>query len=207
MFLCVQQQWNEFIPQPHEQKSFIRQTQCASTLCWCLCTWLIWCCPLQHFQMRYFVVHFDWKSCYFYVCNNSEMNFFPQPQKQKKCRRQTQCSSTLYGCWYTGLRRCCPLQHFQMRYFVVLFDQKSCYFCVLAIKAKWILFCNHRKRKVIGHYLDVSAPPYLVLSSATLSNSTSLVHKNNIFVRNILSPDILLCSQIHFVLGLPSMLI
>ena len=54
-----------FIPQPHEQESCRRQTQCSSTLCESLCTWLIWWCPLQPCQMRYFVVHFDQKSCCF----------------------------------------------------------------------------------------------------------------------------------------------
>ena len=33
-----------------------RQTQCSSTLFGFMCTWPIWCCPLQPFQMRYFVV-------------------------------------------------------------------------------------------------------------------------------------------------------
>ena len=45
---------------PQEQKSCRRQTQCSHTLCGCLCTWLIWCCPLKPFQMRYFVVHYFW---------------------------------------------------------------------------------------------------------------------------------------------------
>ena len=34
----------------------------------------------------------------FCACNNSEMNFIQQAQKQKSGRRQTQCSSTLFGC-------------------------------------------------------------------------------------------------------------
>ena len=44
-------------------------------------------------------------------------------------------------------------------------DQESCFFCVHAIKAKWILFLNHMNRKVVGcqhnvlvYYVDVSAP-------------------------------------------------
>ena len=38
------------------------------------------------------------KSCYFCACNNSEMNFIPQPHGQKSSGRHTQCSSTLYWC-------------------------------------------------------------------------------------------------------------
>ena len=37
----------------------------------------------------------DPKSCCLCAFLNSEMNFIPQPQEQKSCRRQTQCSSTL----------------------------------------------------------------------------------------------------------------
>ena len=88
------------IPQPQEQKSGRRQTQCSSTLCGCQCTQLIWCCPLQPFQMRYFVVHFWSKILLFCACNNSKMHIILQPQEQEGCRRQTQCSSTLYyGCY------------------------------------------------------------------------------------------------------------
>ena len=51
-----------FILQPQEQKSCKRQTQCYNTLCGCLCTWPIWCCPVrnpficpQPFYLRYLV--------------------------------------------------------------------------------------------------------------------------------------------------------
>ena len=85
-----------FIPQPHEQKGCRRLTQCSSTLCGCLCIWPIWCCPMLPFQMRYFVDHFDQKSCYLCAYHNSRTDFIPQPHEQKSCRRLTQCSSTLY---------------------------------------------------------------------------------------------------------------
>ena len=65
----------DFISQPQEQKVGRRQTQCSSTLCGCLCNWPSWHCPLQPFQMRYYVVHFDWKSCFF-SCHKSEMHLF-----------------------------------------------------------------------------------------------------------------------------------
>ena len=87
-----------FIPWPQGQESCRRQTQCSSTLCWWLYTQPIWCYPLQPFQMRYFVVHFDQKSCFLYAFHNSKMNFILQPHIQKSGRRQTQCSSTLCGC-------------------------------------------------------------------------------------------------------------
>ena len=114
-----------FIPQPHEQESCRRQTQCSSTLCESLCTWLIWWCPLQPCQMRYFVVHFDQKSCFLCAYHISKTNFIPQPHGQKCYRRQTQCSSTLCGCLGTWLIWYCCLQSFQARYFVVHFDWKS----------------------------------------------------------------------------------
>ena len=50
---------------------------------------------------------------------------------------------------------------------IVLFisDPKSCFFSVSSTPAKWILFLNHRNKKVVGgehnglvHYVDVSAP-------------------------------------------------
>ena len=52
-----------FIPQPQEQKSSRRHTQCSSTLCGWLCTQPLWCCLLQPFHMRYFVSHF-WPKSY-----------------------------------------------------------------------------------------------------------------------------------------------
>ena len=119
-----------FIPQPLEQERYRRQTQCSSTLWEYLCTWPSWCCPLQPFQMRIFVVHFDWKSWYFVPgWNNSKTKFIPQPQKQKNCRRQPQCSNTLFEGLCTWLNKCCPLQPFQMRYCVVHFNQNSWYLC------------------------------------------------------------------------------
>ena len=122
-----------FILQLQEQKCGRRQTQYFRTLCENLCTWLSWCCPLQPFQMRYFVVLSFWSKILIFSlcgCNNSKMNFILQPQEQKSGRRLAQCSSPLSECLCTWLSWCCPLQPFQMRFFVVHFDQKSCYFCV-----------------------------------------------------------------------------
>ena len=102
LFVCI--------PQPQEQKSLRRQTQCSRTLCGCLCTWHIWCCPLQPFQMRYFAVHSDRKSCCcFCAFLISKMNFIWRPQGQESCRRQTQCSSKLCGYLCTRPIWCCPL--------------------------------------------------------------------------------------------------
>ena len=130
----------KFILQPHDQKSCRRQTQYSSTLCDCLCTWPIWCCPLQPLQMRYLVVNLDQKSCYLCAYHISKANFILQPHDQKSCRRQTQCSSTLCICLCTWPIWCCPMEPLQMRYLVVHFDQKSCYyFCV----------CNIRKMNLI----------------------------------------------------------
>ena len=52
---------------------------CSSTLCEYLCIWHSWCCPLQPFQMRYFVVHF-WSKILLFLCacHNSVINFIPQ---------------------------------------------------------------------------------------------------------------------------------
>ena len=69
MFISDPKPCNEFIPQPHGQKSGGRQTQCFSTLCKYLCTWPIWCCSMEPFYMRYLVVHFDQKSCYLLICS------------------------------------------------------------------------------------------------------------------------------------------
>ena len=73
-----------FILQPQEQKSCGRQTQCSSTLCGCQCTWPIWCCPLQPFQMqmRYFVVHFWSKIMLLFLCLPHQQNEFHSSTKQ-----------------------------------------------------------------------------------------------------------------------------
>ena len=110
---------------------------------------------------------FWWKILLFFVCvcNNSKMNFITQPQEQKSWRRQTQCCNTLCGCLCTWPIWCCPMEPCYMRYFAVHFDPKSCYFYVRTIKAYWILFLNHRNRKVVGgqhnvpvQYVNVCAP-------------------------------------------------
>ena len=92
------------------------------------------------------------------------VNVIPQPQEQERCRRQTQCSSTLWECLCTWPSWCCPLQPFQMRIFVVHFDWKSWYF-VPGTTAKQILSLSHRNRKDVGgkhnvlvHYVNASAP-------------------------------------------------
>ena len=121
MFLCVcNNSKTNFIPQPQEYESCRRQPQCSNTQCGGLCTQPIWCCPLQPFQMLYFVVHF-WSKILLFLCacQKSKITFIPQPQEKKSCRRQTQCSYTLYGFQCTRPIWCCPLQPFQMRYFVV----------------------------------------------------------------------------------------
>ena len=108
----------------------------------------------------------DPKSCYFCVCINSKTNFIPQPQEQKSCRRHTQCSSTLCGWLCTQPIWCCPLQPFQMRYFVFnMSDIKPCFFVRLPQQRNEILFLNHRNSKVVGgkhnllvHYVNASAP-------------------------------------------------
>ena len=94
-----------FIPQPQEQKSCRRQTQCSSTLCECQCTQPrthLVLCPQQIFQMRYFVVHFclieNLVIIFVPACHKSKMDFIAQPHKQKSGRGQTQCSSTLCEC-------------------------------------------------------------------------------------------------------------
>ena len=71
----------------------------------------------------------DPKSCYFCAFHNSELDFIPQPKEQKSGRRQTQYSSTLCRCLCKWLGRCCHMEPFYMRYFVVHFYQKSYYLC------------------------------------------------------------------------------
>ena len=77
-----------------------RRTQWSSKLCGCMCTRLIWCCPLQPFYMRYVVVHFDQKIMLFFVCLPQQQNEFYSSTvwTEKSCGRQTQCSSTLCRC-------------------------------------------------------------------------------------------------------------
>ena len=101
------------------------------------------------------------------------------------------CSSTLRGCWCIQPIWYCCLQSFQIRYFVVclFLIQNHVFFCVPATKAKWILFLNHRNRKVVRgkhnvliHYADASAPD-----------------PSGFVLCNTFKWDILLCVQhIHF---------
>ena len=137
-------------PQLQEQKMGKRQTQWSSTLFGCFCTQPIWCCPLQHFQIRYFVVHFDQKSCYLCAYSISKTNFFLQPQEQKSGRRQTQCFNTIFEFVCTQPIWCCPLQPFQMGYFVFVHFWLKIMSFVRATAVKRILFLNHRNRKVVG---------------------------------------------------------
>ena len=65
----------------------------------------------------------------------------------------------LHSSWW-----CCPLQPFQMRYFVFISNQKSCYLCAYHI-GKHISFRNHMNKKVVVgkhnvlvHYGDISEP-------------------------------------------------
>ena len=75
-----------------------RQTQCFRTLFGCFCTWSIWCCLLQPFYLRYFVVHFDQKSCCFCAYHISKPILL------------------LCECLCTWLIMCCHMEPFQMRY-------------------------------------------------------------------------------------------
>ena len=122
-FLCAYHHSKiKFTLQPQEQKSGRRVTQCSNTLWGGYCTPPRRRCPLQHFKTRYFVVHFDEKYGYLCAYHHSKIKFIQQPQEQKSGRRVTQCSNTLWEGYCTQLRRCCPLQHFQIRYIVVHFD-------------------------------------------------------------------------------------
>ena len=107
-----------FTLQLQEQKIGRGQLNCSSTLLESYCTQPSLCCPLQHFRVGYFVVHFDEK--YWYLCayHNSKMSFTLQLQEQKIGRGQLNCSSTLLESYCTQPSWCCPLQHFQMIYFV-----------------------------------------------------------------------------------------
>ena len=115
---------------------------------------------MEPFQMRFFVVHYFWSKILIFSlcgCNNSKTNFILQLQEQKSGRRQTQCSRTLCESFCSWPSWCYPLQSFQIRYLVFISDQKSWIFlCVPATKAKWILFLNHRNRKVLGGKHNIS---------------------------------------------------
>ena len=83
----------------------------------------IFCCSLFLFLI---------KNYGFCECNNSKMNFIPQPHEQKSGRRNTQCSSILDECWRTQLICCCcPLQPFQ----IVVHTQ---FFCMKYFVPKYI---------------------------------------------------------------------
>ena len=167
-----------FTPQPQEKKSCRRRTQYSSTLFGCLCTLPIWCCPLQPFQMRYFVVHFDSKSCCLCAFLNSEMNFIPQPQEKKSCRRQTQCSITLCGCQCNQPIWCCPLKPIQMRYFVFHFWSKIMllFLCLPHQQNEFHSGTTSTEKlqeanTMFQYYNQMLVhPTHLVLSSTTISN-------------------------------------
>ena len=159
---------------------------------------------LKSFQIRYFVFISDQKSSFcFCAFHNSEMNFIPHPQKKKSGRRQTQCSNTLYVDFSAPnlfVVVLCNTFKWDILWFILI---KNLVIFVPTALAKWILFFNHSNKKVGGcqhnalvYCVDVSAPDlqYLVLSSATLSNSTSVVHKQYFWME-------------YFIFGAPFMLI
>ena len=117
--------------------------------------------------MRNVVVHYisDPKSYFF--CDSSETNFIPQPQKIKVVEGKHNVLVHYVDVSATGLFGvvfCNPFKWIIL--YFIFSDPKSCYFCVPASIAKWILFLNHRNRKVIGcqhnvlivHYLNITAP-------------------------------------------------
>ena len=67
---------------------------------------------------------------------------------------------------------CCPLQPFQMRYFVFISDQKSCYFCATTGTE------NLQEANTMCYYSMwmLVHLTHLMLSSATLSNENFCVH-------------------------------
>ena len=122
----------------------------------------IWCCPVQPFQMRYFAVHFNRKSCCLCAFHNSEMDIMdastPDP---------------------FGVVLCNPFK-WDILLFILIENHVV---CVPSTTAKWISFCNHKNRKVVGgkhnvlvHYLDAVHPTHPVLSSTTLSNEIFCIH-------------------------------
>ena len=99
------------------------------------------------------------------LSNERFCGFIPQPQDQKSCGRQTQCSNTLCECLCARPIWCCPMEPFQMRYFVVHFLNKTLVVFVPTTLAKQTLFLNHRSKNFIGckdnapiHHADASAP-------------------------------------------------
>ena len=119
--------------------------------------------------MRYSVFMSDQKSCCcFCACHNSKTNFIPQSQEQKSCGRQTQHSSIVCGCLCTQPVWCCPMEPFQMRYFVVHYLQMIKNHVVVFVPSTTVdcnLFNNHRIKKVVGgncnilvNYKNASAP-------------------------------------------------
>ena len=108
-------------------------------------------------------ITYTWISCStisFCAYHNSKTNFIPQPREQKSGRRHTKYSNTQCGCLCNKSSWYCPMEPFQMRFFVVLV------ICVPTTLAKQILFLNHMNRKVVGgthniilhYYVHISAP-------------------------------------------------
>ena len=105
------------------------------------------------------------KSCYFCACHKRKINSIPQPQEKKSFRRQTECSSTLWGCLCTWPIWWLSTPTLSNEIFCGSFLIQNLAIFVCATTAKWILFLNHRNRKVVGgkhnvlaHYVNASAP-------------------------------------------------
>ena len=95
------------------------------------------------------------------------MNIIPQPQGQKRCRRQTQCSYTLCGWLCTWTIKCCPLLCSPFKWDILLFIliKNHVFVFVPSTTAKWISSRNHRNRNGVGGkhnvlilYVNASAP-------------------------------------------------
>ena len=116
-------------------------------------------------------------SCCLCAFHNSGLYFTQQPQEQKSGRRQLQGSNALFRCQYIQLIWGCPLQPFQIRYFVVLFWSKILLF--VCLPQQQIVFYSTttgtkkwQKATTIFQYTIgmLVHPAQKVLSSATLSN-------------------------------------
>ena len=140
------------------------------------------------------------------------MNFITQPHEQKSCRRQTECSNTLWGCGCLCNQPilCCLLQPFQMRYFVLcthtFYIPKMCAVCepTLWDTSRLTRLRNIKLLHPIGQLLTslFNFPKKIVklLLYTTLTNTSKVL--------GLFCLHIHFCVPlIHFIFGDPSMLI
>ena len=118
-FLCFEQQQNKFYSSTTITGKWEETNTMFLYTVWMFVHPSIWCCPLQPSWMRYFVIHFWSKIMFFVLWTTAKQILFLNHNIRKVGGDKHNVLVHYFN----------ALKPFQMRYFVVHFDWKSCFLC------------------------------------------------------------------------------